>query len=134
MFPVLCPLTRTPRAQDVPGQGPSTMCVGTGRGLEGNPGLIPNEGGIPGQKVEMGTVAVIPQQFGLANGHALAPFASQINGTIGNADFSGVTDVIGGSKIGGMNRRDFLQQRYPGQLIIEVVGAPDLGSKCAGYN
>jgi len=63
----------------------------------------------------MGTAAVIPEQFGVAGGEALAPYATQINGSIGNADFSGVTDVIGGSKIGGMNRRDFFQQRYPGE-------------------
>jgi hypothetical protein len=104
-------------------------CSGSGRGLSGNSSLVGNQGGIPGQTVQSGTAAVIPQQFGVSNGAALSRYASQINGTVGQASFSAVTDVIGGkSPIPGTNVRTALQQLNPGQLIIEIPGASDQGT------
>jgi len=79
--------------------------------------------------VQLGTAAVIPQQFGVPTGAALAPYAAQISGTIGKAPFSAVTDVIGGkSPIPGTNVRTALQQLFPGQLILEIPGASDQGA------
>jgi hypothetical protein len=106
-----------------------TVCSGTGRGLAGNQSLTGQQGGIPGQTVQPGTAAVVPQQFGVPNGAALAPYAGDISGTIGQASFSAVTDVIGGQPpIPGTNVRTALQQMYPGQLILEIPGAADQGS------
>jgi RHS repeat-associated protein len=111
------------------GQKLQNTCVGKGRGLKGNPKLAGKQGGIPGQTVRIGSAAIIPQQFGFSSGAALAPQASQISGTIGTAQFSGVTDVIGGkSPVPGVNVRQYLQGRFPGQLIIEVPGASDQGA------
>jgi hypothetical protein len=108
----------------------STTCTGAGRGLAGNPNLIGRQGGIPGQTIQANTAAVIPQQFGFSSGVGLAPYAANISGTIGQANFSSVTDVIGGkqSPIPGVNVRSALQQLNPGQLIIEIPGATDQGS------
>jgi RHS repeat-associated protein len=104
-------------------------CTGSGRGLSGNTNLAGKQGGIPGQVVEPGTAAVIPQQFGVSTGVGLAPYASFIYGTIGSASFSGVTDVIGGkSPKPGLNVRTALQQLFPGQLILEIPGASDQGA------
>lgn len=104
----------------------ATVCVGKGRGLKGNSGLVGRQGGIPGQTVQLGTAAVIPQQWGFPSGAALAPYAGQVHGTIGAAGFSGVTDVIGGkSPVPNMNVRDFLEMRFPNQLIVEIPGASD---------
>jgi len=109
-----------------------TQCTGGGRGLAGNTGLVGRQGGIPGQTVQLGTAAVIPQQFGVSSGTALAPYASSIYGTIGNASFSGVTDVMGGkSPIPGVNVRTAMQQLFPGQLILEIPGAADQGANAA---
>ncbi len=108
---------------------PEIDCVGVGRGLSGNPNLVGKQGGIPGQTVQLGTAAVIPQQFGLSSGAALAQYAPYIFGTIGQASFSGVTDVIGGaSPVRGMPVRQALPFLYPGQLILEIPGASDQGS------
>src|SRR5208337_5622531 len=86
-------------------------------------------GGIPGQIAQLGTAAVIPPQFGTRDGAALAPYAPYISGTIGQASFSAVTDVIGGkSPIPGTNVRTALQQLFPGQLVLEVPGASDQGA------
>src|SRR5205823_3350480 len=65
-----------------PNKGP-TNCTGTGRGLAGNTRLVGRQGGIPGQTIQPGTAAVIPQQFGVASGNSLAPYAPYIHGTIG---------------------------------------------------
>ncbi len=117
-----------PGCEKVVRDNPERKCVGAGRGLAGNPEFIGRQGGIPGQIIESGTAAVIPQQFGVPNGKALAPAASGIHGTIGQVPFSGATDIIGGkSPIPGMNVRLALQQLYPGQLILEIQGAPDQG-------
>ena len=106
-----------------------TECTGKGRGLSGNPSLIGKQGGIPGQTVQSGTAAVIPQQFGVQNGAALSRYAPAIFGSIGEAFFSAVTDVIGGeSPIPGTNVRTALQQLFPGQLILEIPGASDQGA------
>ena len=106
-----------------------TTCTGGGRGLKGNSRLVGKQGGIPGQTVQLGTAAVIPQQFGVPSGAALGPYAPYINGTIGQASFSAVTDVIGGkSPIPGTNVRTALQQLFPGQLILEIPGASDQGA------
>ena len=111
---------------------PSTACTGVGRGLEGNTTLVGGPGGIPGQIAQLGTAAVIPPQFGTRDGAALAPYAPYISGTIGQASFSAVTDVIGGkSPIPGMNVRAALQQLFPGQLILEIPGASDQGVNAA---
>jgi len=113
-----------------PPQPPTgTKCTGSGRGLSGNTSLAGKQGGIPGQTVQPGTAAVIPQQFGVPTGAALGPYAALIHGTIGQASFSAVTDVIGGtSPIPGMNVRTALQQLFPGQLILEIPGARDQGA------
>lgn len=104
-------------------------CSGLGRGIGNNGHLAGLQGGIPGVKVQLGTAAVDPAQFGVANGAALAPYASGIHGTIGGASFSGVTDVIGGkSPVPGMKVRAALESMYPGQLIIELNGEPDQGA------
>jgi hypothetical protein len=108
---------------------PLQICTGVGRGLSGNMALSGDQGGIPGQTVEPGTAAVIPQQFGMTSGVGLAPYAPFISGAIGSAKFSGVTDVMGGkSPIPGMNVRAALQQLFPGQLLLEIPGAADQGS------
>ena len=108
---------------------PLQICTGEGRGLSGNTALSGLQGGIPGQTVEPGTAAVIPQQFGMTSGVGLAPYAPYISGWIGGARFSGVTDVIGGtSPIPGVNVRTALQQLFPGQLILEIPGAADQGA------
>jgi hypothetical protein len=108
---------------------PLQICTGVGRGLSGNMGLSGKAGGIPGQTVVPGTAAVIPQQFGMASGVGLAPYAPFISGRIGAASFSEITDVMGGkSPIPGVNVRTALQQLFPGQLLLEIPGAPDQGS------
>ncbi|MGH9354082.1 MAG: hypothetical protein ACRD2G_18285, partial [Terriglobia bacterium] len=112
-----------------PSAPPQISCAGKGRGLSGNTALIGKQGGIPGQTVQLGTAAVIPQQFGVPTGAALAPYASNIWGTIGKAPFSAVTDVIGGkSPIPGVPVRTALPQLFPGQLILEIPGAKDQGA------
>ncbi len=108
-----------------------TKCTGRGRGLAGNARLVGRQGGIPGQTVHLGTAAVIPQQFGLPSGAALAPYASSVYGVIGNASFSSLTDVVGGRPIQGVAVRTALQLRFPGQLILEIPGAPDQGANAA---
>jgi hypothetical protein len=109
-----------------------TKCTGCGRGLAGNTRLVGRQGGIPGQTIQLGTAAVIPQQFGVSSGTALGPYASSIHGTIGNASFSGITDVMGGkSPIPGVNVRTAMQQLFPGQLILEIPGATDQGANAA---
>lgn len=73
---------------------------------------------------------MIPQQFGFSSGVGLAPYASYIHGTIGNAQFSGITDVVGGkSPIPGVNVRTALQRLFPKQLILEIPGAADQGAR-----
>jgi hypothetical protein len=75
---------------------------------------------------------VIPQQFGVSSGTALGPYASSIYGKIGNASFSGITDVMGGkSPIPGVNVRTAMQRLFPGQLILEIPGATDQGANAA---
>ena len=107
----------------------STECTGQGRGLEGNASLVGRQGGIPGEKVQLHTAAVIPQQFGVSSGTALGPNAQYIHGTIGTTSFSAVTDVIGGkSPVPGENVRTALQNEFPGQLILEIPGASDQGA------
>ena len=104
-------------------------CTGVGRGLAGNPNLVGRQGGIPGQTVQLNTAAVTPTQFNVPNGAALSPFAPYINGTVGNAYFTSVTDVNGGkSPIPGVPVRTALQQLFPGQLILEIPGAKDQGA------
>ncbi len=100
----------------------------TARILQGNPATIGKIGGFPGQPVTAGGAAVIPDQWG---GKArlrpnLGDISGQFQGAGGQAvTFDGVSDVIGGkSPVPGMNVRDALQQRYPGDLIIELPGAP----------
>jgi hypothetical protein len=101
-----------------------------GRGLSGNAKLAGKEGGIPGQTVQLATAAVIPQQFGVKTGAALAQYAPYIYGAIGKNLFAGVTDVIGGvSPIPGVNVRTALQALNPGQLILEIPGEKDQGAK-----
>jgi RHS repeat-associated protein len=110
---------------------PPTICTGVGRGLAGNTGLVGQPGGIPGQTVQLGTAAVIPDQFGGRTGAALALFAPYISGTIGDALFSSVTDVIGGTPpvmAGGLFVRPGLEYLFPGRLIIEIPGATDQGA------
>lgn len=71
---------------------------------------------------------VIPQQFGVPNGEALAPYAPDIYGTVGTLNFDGVTDVIGGaSPIPGVNVRTALELLNPSLLIIELNAAQDQG-------
>jgi hypothetical protein len=104
-------------------------CTGVGRGLAGNPNLVGRQGGIPGQTVQLNTAAVTPTQFNVPNGAALSPFAPYINGTVGNAYFTSVTDVNGGkSPIPGVPVRTALQRLFPGQLILEIPGAKDQGA------
>jgi hypothetical protein len=106
-------------------------CKGIGRGLAGNTRMNGKQGAIPGTKVRLGTAAVAPTQFGLAdNGAAIAQYARYISGTIGNASFSSVTDVIGGPplpKFPNVNVREGLQKTYVDMLIIEIPGAKDQG-------
>jgi hypothetical protein len=108
-----------------------TTCKGVGRGLQGNSKLIGKPGAIPGVKVRAGTAAVIPSQFGLAdNGASIAQYARYISGTIGNAHFSSVTDVVGGKPLKDFPNvpvRQGLQLEFPGLLIIEIPGAKDQG-------
>ncbi len=104
-------------------------CAGVGRGLAGNTRLVGRQGGIPGQTVQLNTAAVTPTQFNVPNGGALSPFAPYINGTVGNARFTSITDVNGGkSPIPGVPVRLALQQLFPGQLILEIPGAKDQGA------
>jgi RHS repeat-associated protein len=105
---------------------PTHTCTGMARSLGNSGSLTGKQGGIPGQTEQPGTANIIPTQFGLSNGSAVAPYAPFISGTVGNLSFSGVTDVIGGkSPIPGVNVRDALQQLNPGLLIIELNSAPD---------
>jgi RHS repeat-associated protein len=92
-------------------------CVGRARVLVGNPKLIGRPGGF-GVEVAAGSAAVIPSQWG---GKAkLRPYLAQIKGTLEEGtSFSGITDVIGSSVI--PNVRDYLQDTYPGVLILELV-------------
>lgn len=104
-------------------------CTGVGRGLAGNTKFVGRTGGIPGQIIQLNTAAVIPSQFGYPSGNALSPFAPYIHGTVGNASFTSITDVIGGkSPIPGVNVRTAMQQLFPGQLILEIPGAKDQGA------
>jgi RHS repeat-associated protein len=105
-------------------------CLGQGRGLRGNLGLVGRQGGIPGQVVQAGTAAVIPQQFGFATGAAMAPYAARIHGAVGLSHFTSVTDVIGGRSVPqypNLNVRAGLERMFPGKLIIEIPGNADAG-------
>ncbi len=129
---------RLGRPATFPHNGPvapnNGQCTGVARGLAGATNLVGHQGGIPGQTVQLGTAAVIPQQFGFPSGAALAPYAPYISGTVGNASFSGVTDVIGGkSPFPPIPVRTALQLLNPGKVIIEIPGAGDQGLGNAPY-
>jgi len=89
-------------------------------------------GGAFGMYEAPGTANVDPAQFGLSNSD-LAGYIPFISGTIsgpgGSASFNGVTDVIGGAfgtPVTGMNTRAGFEQRFPGDLLIELNSGPDL--------
>ena len=76
-----------------------------------------------------------PTQFGVPNGAALAPYAPYINGEVGAANFTSITDVNGGkSPIPGVPVRTALQQLSPNELILEIPGATDQGSAYTTIN
>lgn len=114
------------------------ICVGKVRVLGGNPNTIGKRGGVPGIKVAPLSAAVIPPQFGANNGAGLAPYAASISGGVPLTFplfavvpvFSGVTDVIGSKNVpaGYDNIRDWLQDQYPNQPIIELPSGKDMGS------
>jgi len=105
-------------------------CVGSARVLRGRPALVGRQGGFPGVRVQAGTAAIIPDQFGLTV-RQLRPYVGSISGTVaaGSVSFSSITDVIGGrSPIPGVNVRDALQRLNPNTFIIELVSVNrDLG-------
>ncbi len=121
-------------------------CIGQARVLQGNSDLIGDQGGFPGVDVAQYSAAIIPDQWGGLNKSQLAPYLSQIVGTIGGRDaedtvfplFDTITDVISG-KVPKKNLdgtpsspnitvRDWLQQNFPSTLIIEIPGLTrDLG-------
>jgi hypothetical protein len=61
-------------AQTKPNQS-QTVCTGTARALGNSGSLTGIPGGIPGQTEQPNTANVIPSQFGVPNGPALAPYA-----------------------------------------------------------
>jgi RHS repeat-associated protein len=107
-------------------------CVGKARILGGNPKTVGGPSGFPPGRVQVGSAAADPTQWG---GHStLARNASQISGVITDSSgkqtgsFSGISDVIGGkSPIEGMGVRDALKQLNPGNLIVELVTGKDQG-------
>ena len=103
-------------------------CKGKARILGGNPNTVGRQGGFPGVRVQPGSAAVIPQQFGTPKS-GLAPDIGGISGTTaGGQSFNGVTDVIGGkSPIPGMNVRDALELLNPNLFIIELPTGSDEG-------
>jgi RHS repeat-associated protein len=114
-----------------PGNPNSTrVCAGTARVLSGNTRLVGRQGAFPGVRVALGTAAIDPRQFGGRSTSQIRPYIGQISGSVGGRRlFTGVTDVIGGtSPIRGMNVRDALNVLFPGQVHVEVVGSPDLGT------
>lgn len=121
------PQNPTPKKPDE-NQKATVTCTGTARVLKGNTALEGHAGGIPGQTVKAGSAAVIPSQFGVKSGTALASAAGTIHGTVGGVPFHGVTDVMGGkSPIPGENVRTAMQQLNPGRLVLEIPGGSDLG-------
>jgi hypothetical protein len=120
------------------GQGPNgtspqsqtKTCNASARVLQGNPATVGRYGGIPGVKVQAGSAAVVPSEFGVPSGAQLGPYASQVSGYFPGTGvtFQGVTDVIGGTYHPNFgNVRAYLEFMNPGQVIIELPTGPDLG-------
>ena len=111
------------------------ICKGTARVLQGNPKTVGHRSGFdtqPANKppritVPFNSVAVIPSQFGGAG--ALRPILGGISGTAGTGpdsqNFGGVGDTIGSVDV--KNVQAFLQDKFPGDLILEFVNGKDLG-------
>jgi hypothetical protein len=114
-------------------QTPTKTCNASARVLQGNPATVGLQGGIPGVKVQAGSAAVVPSEFGVSNGAGLAPYALQISGYFPGTgvSFQGVTDVIGAAPsqvpLGFSNIRQYLEFENPGQIIIELPTGNDLG-------
>lgn len=116
-------------------------CVGTARVLQGNPLTIGQPGGFSGTTVgnilvTANGAAIIPSQWASSKS-ALRPYLSQVSGVfpLVGASFQGIVDVWAqtGQVPAGFppdsNVQQDLMQLYPGQLIIELPGAPkDYGS------
>jgi len=111
--------------------GGSITCRGTARVLQGNAATIGKPGGFSGPSA--GTIpvtaegaAIIVSQWGMSKSQ-LRPFLSDISGVFPNvnASFVGVVDIVGGTPPPGFtNVQTALMTLYPGQLIIELPGAP----------
>ncbi len=115
-------------APQAPGQ--TKMCDVSARVLQGNPAKVGFQGGIPGAKVQAGSAAVVPSEFGVGSGAGLAPYALQISGYFPGmgVSFQGATDVIGGPPPMGFNNiRYYLEFINPGQVIIELPTGPEPG-------
>ncbi|MGH9434138.1 MAG: hypothetical protein ACRD3T_21630, partial [Terriglobia bacterium] len=100
-------------------------CSGSARVLQGNATQIGDPGGFQPARVTANGAAVIPSQFGGTK--ALRPFLNDVSGVFPDvgASFHGIVDVIGGPPPSGFaNVRVFLMSRYPGDLILELPGAP----------
>jgi hypothetical protein len=81
-----------------------------------------------GMVVEEGTAAIAPEQWGGKRG--LRGHLGEIHGNVGGAPiFQGVSDVIGGEAIPPpyLNIRQWLMDRFPGTLLIELPSGDDLG-------
>ncbi len=124
-------------------------CVGRARVLGGNPRTVGRMGGT-GVPVAANSAAAIPAQFGFQSGRPFAgplfyssPYAGTTGGRIAGSaanlffadvnlhagsstqSFSGITDVIGSSSVADV--RNFLIQRNPNALILELVNGSDQG-------
>jgi RHS repeat-associated protein len=126
-------------------------CVGRARVLGGNPNTVGKVGGT-GVPVAANSAAAIPSQFGFQSGRPFvtqrslfysSPYSGITGGRItGRAanfffddvnlnaagftqSFSGITDVIGSSAV--PNVRNFLIQKNPNALILELVNGSDQG-------
>ena len=103
-------------------EGLTLTCKGPARIIVSAPTPIVGTTNAWGGKVEAGGAAVFADQWG-GKDH-LTPFRHDVSGSVEGGSFTGITDTIGGK--GSEN----LQSRYPTDLIIEFVSAPqDLGER-----
>jgi len=106
-------------------QNATQTCSVSARLLQGNANTIGKPGGFStcGRPVPVtrNGAAVIPKQWGGAR--ALRPYLNQINGDFPDVDvsFQGIVDTVGSTDVPDV--QNFLMNRYPGDLIIELPGA-----------
>ncbi len=126
-------------AGGAPPQTQTKTCTALARVLQANPATVgaPLGHGAfnnPPNPIapQAGSAAMTPSEFGGLTTAQLKPSALGISGYFPGTgvSFQGVTDVNGAGQtpLGFSNIRQYLEFMNPGQIIIELIMGPDLGS------